>query len=202
VYDSDRGYDIRGVISMGKSMGRSAVFMPFEIKIRFRKLMEEYEKIIGENLTEWQFLQILLDNFENKEDIAIEKKIEDLKKNIDELKDLIIRIKAGNYVAEILKQNIMLIEENKKLQEEIEKLKEEEIEKLKKREDKQIPETHRGIFRLLMYKVLQNVPDNFRKEVERDLISLELNLFTGDNLDIAKLKKIVNILKEMRFPTF
>ena len=183
-------------------MGRSAVFMPFEIKIRFRKLMEEYEKIIGENLTEWQFLQILLDNFENKEDIAIEKKIEDLKKNIDELKDLIIRIKAGNYVAEILKQNIMLIEENKKLQEEIEKLKEEEIEKLKKREDKQIPETHRGIFRLLMYKVLQNVPDNFRKEVERDLISLELNLFTGDNLDIAKLKKIVNILKEMRFPTF
>lgn len=201
MYDSDRGYDIREVISMGKSMGRSAVFMPFEIKIRFRKLMEEYERVTGETLTEWQFLQILLDNFESKEEIAIEKKIEDLKKNIEELKDLIIKIKAGNYVSEILRQNIYLIEENKKLQEEIEKLKE-EIEKLKKREDKQIPETQRGIFRLLMYKVLQNVPDNFRKEVERDLISLELNLFTGDNLDIAKLKKIVNSLKEMRFPTF
>ena len=170
-------------------MARSAVFMPFDIKVKYKKLMRLYEEKTGEVLkAEWEFLARLLDMFERLEweDVILEKKIDELKQSVEELKQLVLKLKGGgNYIQEILMKNLELLKENELLKQQIRKLEEE-----KKRLESIVksisdnPEvliekmTARQIFRLMIKKVLDQIEnEQLKKEVEKDLFNLEFALF-------------------------
>ena len=186
---------------------RAGIKMSIETKMRFQRLKNKYEELVNEDLRDEDFLNILMDIYEKREEYAKYKAVEDLINEFLEKLRLILTDKPKTF-NELLREYLKLDEEYYKLKQKFEELNTEynklkkEVEKLKQSGSVESL-TPRQLFRQIIRKTLEKIQnDKLKEEIEKDLHNLEFALFQGDDINIARVKQILESLKTLRIPLF
>ena len=186
---------------------RAGIKMSIETKMRFQRLKNKYEELVNEDLRDEDFLNILMDIYEKREEYAKYKAVEDLINEFLEKLRLILTDKPKTF-NELLREYLKLDEEYYKLKQRFEELNteynklKEEVEKLKQSGSVESL-TPRQLFRQIIRKTLEKIQnDKLKEEIEKDLHNLEFALFQGDDINIARVKQILESLKTLRIPLF
>jgi len=192
---------------VGEKDRRSAIKMNAQTKLKFQSLKSKYEELTGEVLTEEEFLNILMNAFEKNEQLirfaCLDNMIEEF---ISKLKSLLSD--HPRTMRQLFELYQGLQNDYNKLKKEYERLKAENEELKAKiseiKESKSVDiMTPRELFYAMINKTIESIDnEELKKEVERDLTYLSMILFSGDNINPAKLKSVIEAVNTMKISPY
>ncbi len=156
-------------------MSRATINMDYKLKHRFTELKWAYQEMLGIELTDAEFLRLLLDFYEKHKHLNFAELLKEITQKLYDIMDRneeYLRLKAEN---ERLKQ------ENEALRQELRKAKDNAIEGL----------TSRQLFWKFIDKVKEEMGNHPSKdEVINKLLEIGMQIFKGDRIRPAAVLKL------------